>query len=199
MRSGHAHAGPSRNPGVGPDGFTLLEMLIALAVFAIMAVMAYSGLKTLLDVKAAAGAKAERLGRLQTALLLFSEDLSHYVERPVRDEFGAVEPAFKTGQAPALLSLTRAVSRPSFDARLARISYRWESGALYRQVWNVLDRTQQSTAQRRRLIEAESVALRYWDGEWRDYWDAAASPKAVELTLTIPGFGVLSQLVYLHG
>ena len=45
-------------------GFTLLELLIALAIFGLLSVMSYSGLTTVLDQHARTDAAADRLGEL---------------------------------------------------------------------------------------------------------------------------------------
>ncbi|MCQ8131101.1 PulJ/GspJ family protein, partial [Methylomonas rivi] len=63
-------------------GFTLLELLVAMAIFAIMAVMAYGGLKTVIDTRRATQAKAAQLRQLQQALYLLNEDLQQAVSRP---------------------------------------------------------------------------------------------------------------------
>ena len=49
-------------------GFTLLEMLIAMAVFAVMSMVAYQGLRAVLD--ASPPEQAQRLADLQVTLML---------------------------------------------------------------------------------------------------------------------------------
>ncbi len=182
-------------------GFTLLEILIAMAVFAIMSVMAYSGLRVLLDARAATSLRSERLAELQITLYLLGEDLAQSIARPVRDEYGAQEPGSRGGTHSELLSLSRSV--PAWSAyqagsQLQRISYRFEQGSLYRLAWTTLDRTQQTEYRRRKLIDLERIHLRFFDQDWTDSWSSSTTPKAVEIVFTINGLGDIKRLFFIH-
>ena len=74
-------------------GFTLLELLVALAIFAVLSALAYGGLKSMLDAKNQVAAEAEKLARLQTALAMIERDLEQATARPIRDQFGERQPA----------------------------------------------------------------------------------------------------------
>ena len=180
-------------------GFTLLEILIAMAVFAVMAAMAYAGLGAVLDTRAATEQRSERIAQLQQTLYLMNEDLAQALPRPVRDEFGAEQPAFSGGGAETILTLTRSVpewSALSSRSQLQRVSYRLESGGLYRQVWTVLDRTQQSRFRRRKLIDVVGLDLRFYGEEWRQHWPVseAGLPRAVEANFNLAGLGLVQRL-----
>ena len=54
----------------GQRGFTLLELLVSLAIFAILGVAAYAGLDAVLNAKDRIEAKADQLGRLQMLFVL---------------------------------------------------------------------------------------------------------------------------------
>lgn len=182
-------------------GFTLLEILIAMAIFAIMSVMAYSGLRVLLDARAATSIRSERLADLQITLYLLGEDLAQTIARPIRDEYGAQELGARGGVSGELLSLSRSV--PAWSAyqtgsRLQRISYRFEKGALYRLAWTTLDRTQQSEYRRRKLIDLEKIRVRFFDQDWTDNWSSGYAPKALEIVFTINGLGDIKRLFFIH-
>lgn len=184
-------------------GFTLLELLVAMAIFAIMAVMAYGGLKTVIDTRRATQAKAAQLRQLQQALYLLNEDLQQAVSRPVRDELGGGEEAFRGGNGRELLSLTRAVPTLPPDggrSRLQRVGYRFESGKLYRLVWNTLDRTQQSRPLRKRILDADGVQIQFFGSEWTGSWplSAGAIPKAVEVIFSLSGMGDIRRGFWLR-
>jgi general secretion pathway protein J len=191
----------SRSPsGVEASrGFTLLEILIAMAVFAIMASMAYAGLSAVLDARQGTAKRSETIAQLQQTLYLLNEDLTQAVQRSIRDEFGTDQPAFSGGNGEDLLTFTRSVpdwSQTSARSRLQRISYRIENGALYRQVWTLLDRTQQSQSRRKKLLSAENVELRFLGEEWGGSWPAGggALPKAVEVSFTLAGLGDIRRV-----
>ena len=183
------------------QGFTLLEILIAMAVFAIMSVMAYSGLRVLLDARADTSQKSERLAELQMTLYLLGEDLAQAVSRPVRDEYGAEEIGTRGGSNDEVLTLTRSVpawsSHPT-GSQLQRVSYQFDKGALYRKVWTTLDRTQQSEYRQRKLMTLEQIHLRFFNEDWAEYWSSNSMPKAIEIVFTIKGMGEIKRLFFVH-
>jgi general secretion pathway protein J len=195
----------SRHQSFSNQGFTLLEILIALAIFAIMSIMAYAGLAAVLHARAATEPHSEQLAQLQMALYLLNDDLSQAINRPIRDELGSTEPAFSGGQGNDILVLTRSVPTWSGDAAansLQRVSYRFENGALYRQVWTLPDRTPQTQYRRRKLINAEQVTVRVYSKEsetWLPYNGGSNGiPKALELSFSLAGLGSIQRSFLLH-
>jgi general secretion pathway protein J len=194
-------------------GFTLLELLVALAIFSLLAVMSYNGLKIVLDQQAATEVQAEALAELQKVYLLLQRDVEQVVPRPIRDEYGDEQPALAGGDA---LQLTRGGwSNPAGRLRssLQRVGYAFEDGQLVRYSWGVLDRAQDSEPQRQPLIgDIGEMTIRYLDGknEWQERWpnplasgdDTAvltALPGAVEITLDHEKFGPLVWVFRLPG
>lgn len=195
-----------RLPPPACRGFTLLELLVALAVFAVVAVMAYGGLQGMLDAREHTRQSALRLGELQFAVSLFADDLRQSVPRGVRDAYGDPLPAL-AGERDGI-ELTRAGHANPVEARRASIQrVRWgvESGALARWSWPVLDRTPGSVPAERRLLEGvRGLELEYRIGEtWRRQWppDGAAAPpplpRAVRVTLDLADWGTVQRLVLL--
>jgi general secretion pathway protein J len=184
-------------------GFSLLEILIAMAIFAIMASMAYAGLRGILQTRELTEKRSETIAQLQQLMYLLNEDLSQAALRPVRDELGTDELAFSGGDGIRLLTLTRNVpdwSGLSTRSNLQRISYVNENGTLYRQAWTTLDRTQQSQSRRKKLLSVEKVDVRFLGQEWTSHWSAegAVLPKAVELTVEIARLGEIRRLFLLR-
>jgi len=180
-------------------GFTLLEILVAMAVFAIMAGMAYSGLHTVLATRNSTEARAETLAQWQRFVYILNEDLMQALPRGVRDELGSTQLAFSGGNDNNLLSLTRGVadwSGQSQRSRLQRVEYRLEADGVYRQVWPVLDRNQQSQPRRRKVLPTAVIALRFYAGEWDTVWPASGGglPKAVEASVQLPELGNLRRV-----
>lgn len=186
-------------------GFTLLELLVALAVFAVVAVMAYGGLQGMLDAREHTRQTALRLGALQFAVSLLADDLRQAVPRGVRDAYGDPLPAL-AGERDGI-ELTRAGHANPVEARRASIQrVRWgvESGALVRWSWPVLDRTPGSVPAGRRLLEeVRGLELEYRvDETWQRQWppDGTAAPplpRAVRVTLELADWGTVQRLVLL--
>lgn len=196
-------------------GFTLLELLLALSIFAIVAALAYGGLNTTLRAKEQTDRSAERLGAVQKGLLMLERDLAQTVFfRGIRDALGDRQPAFfGTGEG---MEFTRAGwNNPTGQPRstLLRVSYAVADGALVRLSWGMLDRVQGGEPYRAELIEdVGTLKLRYMTSEhqWSDVWPPANAqaaapgaamplPLAVELTLTLKDWGELRRVVPLPG
>lgn len=144
-------------------GFSLLEMVVAIAVFAVIATVGYASLSRVLDAQAHLELADERLRALQTAFTLLGQDLRYSGLRSVRNEFGDTEPAFfaQPFDPPApgeRLRLTASRIAPDLGglAKPQRVAWRLVDGDLYRLTWDVLDRARDSEP-RGRLV-AHGVA-----------------------------------------
>ena len=69
-------------------GFTLLELLVAVAVFAVVGVMAYGGLQAVMSQQQRTNEHAQRLADLQLAYRVMQRDLEQLIDRPIRNEYG---------------------------------------------------------------------------------------------------------------
>ncbi|MBP6701615.1 MAG: type II secretion system minor pseudopilin GspJ, partial [Halioglobus sp.] len=132
-----------------------------LAITAFIAAIAYSSLSTALQAVEATRATAQRSYEVNRAWMIISRDLRQFVARPVRDEFGQVEPAMVGGLAARFpLSFTRTGwHNPNDIARsnLQRVNYRVEDGVLWRDAFVVLDRAPDTVPQQLRLLEGVEV------------------------------------------
>lgn len=76
-------------------GFTLIELVVALAIFAVLSALVYSGLRTVLDARSHTDRQAARLAQLQTMFTLLERDVEQAVARRARDELGGILPAMR--------------------------------------------------------------------------------------------------------
>lgn len=181
------------------NGFTLLEILVAMAIFAIMAGMAYAGLHTVLETRNSTEARAQSLAQWQHFVYVLNEDLNQAIARGVRDELGSPQLAFSGGNDARLLSLTRTVADWSGQAErslMQRVEYRMQADGVYRHVWPELDRTQQSQSRRRKVLSAEHVELRFYSDQWLSVWPSGGGglPKAVEARVQLPHLAGLRRV-----
>lgn len=203
LRSAKTHA----------TGFTLLELLVALAVFAVMSAMAYGGLRTVLDIREQTDAAAQRLAAIQRAFLRIERDLEQSVARGVRDDFGSLLGAMLAAEDEDnwRLEFTRVGHRnPARLPRstLQRVAYEVEDEVLYRVQWLTLDRAQGGEPVRVAMLEQVArLELRFLDtgNEWRNAWpplsdpEEAGLPRAVELSVELEDWGRVTRLVALTG
>lgn len=190
-------------------GFTLLELVVALAVFAVVSAAAYGGLRIVLDARAATMHHQERLARLQTAMALFGRDVGQIVPREVRDRFGdkklavvaqnsAVEFTHAGWRNPAGLT----------QSNLQRVAYRLVEGKFVRFHWKVLDRAHDSEPTERVLLDGVSeFEFKFLDHQrsWHSQWpppetDAGTElPIALEVVLHLGDWGAIRRLIRLAG
>jgi general secretion pathway protein J len=201
-----------RNPAsVASAGFTLLELLVALSIFGLVATLSYSGLQAVMTQQSQTEIAADRLSELQKLYLIMQRDIEQVVLRPIRDEYGDVQPPLVGGET---FQLTRAGWRnPAGRQRsnLQRVGYALEEQQLVRYSWVVLDRAQDSEPLVQRLTEAvEQMQIRYLgvDNEWKEQWpdtetlaDPAIAPsplpRVVEVTIEHEMYGPIVWLFQL--
>ena len=179
------------------NGFTLVELLIALAIFAVIAGGALGLLRFSVDAEAASRTKTQQIAALRRFLSVWNADLAQAVPRPARDTAGIPHNALEapTG-APdgVILRLTRGgwsnfdgAPRPS----LQRVEYRWQGGRRARAGYPFVDgAAPDAAAPLADAASAPRLRFRTSDGNWQDRWEpqrSAELPVAIELTLPQPG------------
>jgi general secretion pathway protein J len=192
-------------------GFTLLELLVALSIFGLLAAMSYGGLQAVMTQQSQTEVAADRLSELQKLYLIMQRDIEQVVQRPIRDEYGDQQPPFAGGET---LQFTRAGWRnPAGRQRssLQRVAYAYEDQHLVRYTWSVLDRAQDSEPLIQSLTDAiESLQIRYLgaDNEWKEQWPdpetvtnpaivPSALPRVVEVTVEHENYGPIVWLFQL--
>ena len=194
-------------------GFTLLELLIAIAIFALLGLATYRMLDSVLRADAVTREHERQLRELTRALSAFERDLRQVAVRPVRDGFGDPQPALHSDLADATaLELTRAGWRNPLGqsrAELQRVRWQLSGEQWQRRYWRVLDRAQDSPPQVQRALDGVTrLSLRYLDkdGQWQADWPPANTPvdtlltglpRAVELSLQHRRYGELRRLIRL--
>ncbi|NOZ51569.1 MAG: type II secretion system minor pseudopilin GspJ [Gammaproteobacteria bacterium] len=191
-------------------GFTLLELVVAIGIFAIMSAMAYSGLNNVLLARQQTDAHAQQLQKVQAAMTWLARDIEQIVDRGVRNEYGEpILPVIGNDFEGYLIELTRGGWRnPANQARshLQRVAYAVREEQLVRAYWGVLDRADDSKAYENILLDGvKSLEIRYlgagddWHTSWPDepLGNNAATvvlPRAVEVTLDTKQYGKLKRL-----
>jgi general secretion pathway protein J len=191
-------------------GFTLLEVLVAVAIFAVLSTLAYAGLTHMLEGRDRIEAERERWRALALAFAQLEDDLALARMRGVRDVDGSALPAFR-GQpvdprplGDPSLEFTRGgvfVSGDGATTDLQRVAYRLTDSSLMRLTWPTLDRPPGSQAREIPLLSnVDNLTLRLHapNGAWSDRWptgdDKNAMPDAVELAFDMTGIGRLTRV-----
>jgi general secretion pathway protein J len=197
-------------------GFTLLEILVAMVILAVMGLMAFRGVS---EARIAVENAEGHLGRLRTVqrgVQLIVSDFRTLTRRPVRESIGDGYRAtlLRDPNAVALIELSHGgwpngAGTPRGTTQ--RVVYRLEEGKLLREHWTVMDATLSTPPVRRELLDrVERVELRYLTSgrEWIAEWpplnntgdrDNALRPIAVEITLVLTDFGEIRRIVEVPG
>ena len=194
-------------------GFTLLELLIAIAIFAVLGLATYRMLDAVMRADTGTQAHERQLRELVRAMNAFERDITHLIARPVRDQYGETLPALQALESsePHLEFSHSSWRNPQALACADVQRVRWQvvAGEWRREYWHVLDRAQDSATQSQRVLgQVNQVSYRYLDhdNQWQTTWPPFEQdkelyltqlPKALELTLEHAHFGQLRRMFLL--
>ena len=153
---------------INDKGFTLIELLVSMAIFSIMAGGMYLVFNNFSKVKEITDRDSKRLAELQRAFSFIHKDLSFIVPRPVKDEYGSLEPLDSLKSTGDSVEFSRSGwNSPPFLARkrseLQRVSYSLEEGKLKRDYWYVLDRAPDSVSRSLYLLnDVEELSFAFY-------------------------------------
>ena len=200
-------------------GFTLIEVLVAIAIAAILTVMAFTAMRQGLEHREVIKTRAARLAAVQATMRAFVQDFSQIQPRPVREPLGqGYQPAVvgATGAMPGVAFTRGGWSNPVGSQRstLERVRYVLSDGVLYREHWNVLDAQLQPDPVRRTLLAGvQDFQVSYMDDSrtWQESWPPQATastngerqwrarPIAIRVTLVLQDWGELVRIVEVAG
>lgn len=157
-------------PQRGEAGFTLIELMISLGLFALIAVAGLALVDGIISVQGRTEKRLDRLADLQRAMFVVTNDIDQIAAGPLSG--GGSD-----------LSFTRAA--PGIGGAAVKLEYGAAGGTLVRRVGPVPQVVLAGVGQAR---------WRFWDGAWVDRWpvreeDAERWPRAVELSMQAAGPG----------
>jgi len=191
-------------------GFTLLEVLVALFIFTIAAVIMTSALHNILNIQGVTEKHAERLTELQMTFLLLSRDIEQTLDRPITNAKGIKENAL-IGASDSFSLTHGGLANPEGEllrSTLQRVRYHVENGELIRETWKALDQVATSEESSRSLLKTvKDMRVEYLDqnNTFRTNWPATEEthseplPRGVRITLTLEKWGKISQFYIIAG
>ncbi|HEX8303169.1 type II secretion system protein GspJ [Sphingomonas sp.] len=152
------------------SGFTLLELMVSLGLFALIAVAGLALVDGIIKVQDRTEDRFDRLADLQRAMFVMSSDLDQIAGGPVAGQGGS-------------LSFRRAA--PGVGGAAVPMRYTLTNGALVRTI---------GPAPQILLSGVAAARWRFWDGAWADSWpldDKSRErwPRAVEIEMQVAGPG----------
>ncbi|QBR84130.1 type II secretion system protein GspJ [Legionella israelensis] len=189
-------------------GFTLLEVLIALAVFAILATITSTALYDAFNTREKLNKQADRLNQLQLAMSLIENDSKQITERPIRSNEMRLFPVFLGTER--YVEFTRdGIANPIGQEKrstLKRIALICQGNQLLRRSWAVLDPVNHNIYEDKILLDnVNKCQLKYLNqnlqvlSEWREKavnqnQKKEPLPKAIQLNLNLNDWGEASLL-----
>lgn len=141
-------------------GFTLIEVMVAMAITAVVAVMSYYGIDSAIRLSTAAEQESDHLRELNRAFDVIARDFRQVIPRPVRDPAGyGMSSAFilEENGDPLIRFSRSGWSNPEPQrfqrSQLQRVHYRYEDEKLIRVSWQMMDRYPDSKEQKIVLLE----------------------------------------------
>jgi general secretion pathway protein J len=199
-RGSSRHRGPSTALGTGPStslrtGFTLLEVLIAIAIVALISVLGYRAIAALSDSETKLAAEATRWRTLDLFFARLEGDLRQAMPRSAR--LSETREAAWAGATDAMGNGVLVFSRagPEFTLEAAsagqRLAYRFREGSVEVLYWAGYDRPRGVDPTAYPLLDGVAtfrLAYLTRDGTWIDTWPRTGDselPRAVKVGLTL--------------
>lgn len=202
-------------------GFTLIEVMVALMIFAVVSVLAAQGLKVLIRSHQAVREQSDRLEELQIALTIIDRNITQSMDRGIINEQNVTQSAF-LGTQTSIEFTHGGYTNPQgtvLRSTLQRTAYLLKNGDLVQRDWPVLDRTAKTLPNDRILIKhVTALRFRYiglnnqyfisWPPDFStvdntnkalNSQQESSLPRAVEMTMTIAHWGELSRVFIIPG
>ena len=192
-------------------GFTLLEVLIAIAIFSLISLSSFTIFDSVLQGDATAKKSSERQNELQRAFLIIERDITQIARRSIRldgeapfgkfiqssdDNFASEEQAIafvRSGWTNPGLLLPRSDMQP--------VAYRVVEETLQRLHFNFVDSVVGEAPKVRPLIrDVTALAFEYYDGKkWQETWPGKTLPQAIAIEVTTKDYGVIRRQFLVAG
>ena len=182
-------------------GFTLVELLVALAIFAILSAFAYRSLATLLDSREALERESRKWRDVALFVARVERDVRAILDRRATGPSGTQQAPVSTlldfgGSTAEGIALTRSGSLLQANVLAApqRVAYRLAGTRVDRLSWPGTDIAPRTEASATPVIDGvRALGFRFLDarGEWRRNWGLPGAgdplPAAIEVTLELAG------------
>lgn len=191
------------------NGFTLIEIVIALFIFAILGTIAAIGLHSVIQTHKHLEKVDNNMSRLAMALTLMRRDFIQITDRAITSTSGGILPAFMVINNHDIEFTTGGYTNPfSVNKRgtLQRVAYQLENNKLVRLTWSVMDRPPHIESSRRVMLnDVTDMNLGFLDNKnqiinvWTPGANVGMLPNAIIFTLTLQNHNTLQSVFPIAG
>ena len=193
------------------QGFTLLEVLIAIAIFSVVSLASFTIFDTVLRGDENSKIRSDRQNELQRAFLLMERDFTQIAKRSMRVNGEAPSNSFLQTSDDSFLADEQAIAfvrngwtnpgllLPRSD--MQRVAYRVVDETLQRLHYNFVDAVVGQEPKIRPLIsQVTNLTFEFYDGsKWQDKWSGSTLPQAIAIEIETEVYGLIRRQFLVAG
>lgn len=207
------NASPKRNLMIKQkvQGFTLLEVLIAIAIFSVISMASFSIFQTVLNSDTITKERTDRINELQRGFLIIERDMLQIARRSVRFNGEAPQEGFLHTDNDSFSSNEQAIGfvrhgwtnpgllLPRSDVQ--SVAYQLNENVLERLHFNFVDAVLGEEPKIRPLIsQVEKLDFEFYDGKkWQKTLEENTLPVAIAIELDTSDYGVIRRQFIVAG
>lgn len=193
------------------EGFTLLEVLIAIAIFSLISLSSFTIFDTVLSADETAKQHSERHNELQRAFIILERDITQIARRSVRlngeaplDKLLQTSGNAFDSEEQALAFVRHGWTNPGLllpRSDMQAVAYRLVDETLERLHFNFVDAVVGEEPKIRPLItDVSALTFEYYDGKkWQKTWLEISLPLAIAIDVDTNDYGLIRRQFLVAG
>lgn len=193
------------------QGFTLLEVLIAIAIFSVISMASFSIFETVLNSDTVTKERTERINELQRGFLIIERDVLQIARRSVRFYGEAPQSGFLhtdiesySGSEQAIAFVRHGWTNPGLllpRSDMQSVAYQLNENTVERMHFNFVDAVLGEEPKVRPLIsKVESLTFEFYDGKkWQKTLQEGTLPQAIAIEIDTTDFGIIRRQFLVAG
>ncbi|MFT6507289.1 MAG: general secretion pathway protein J [Colwellia polaris] len=193
------------------QGFTLLEVLIAIAIFSVISMASFSIFETVLNSDTVTKERTERINELQRGFLIIERDVLQIARRSVRFYGEAPQSGFLhtdiesySGSEQAIAFVRHGWTNPGLllpRSDMQSVAYQLNENTVERMHFNFVDAVLGEEPKVRPLIsKVESLTFEFYDGKkWQKTLQEGTLPQAIAIEIDTTDFGLIRRQFLVAG
>lgn len=192
-------------------GFTLLEVLIAIAIFSLISLASFTIFDTVLKGDETAKQRSARQNELQRAFLIIERDITQIARRTIRlDGEAPIERLIQSAsdsyasEEQVIAFVRQGWTNPGLllpRSDLQPVAYRLTDETLERLHFNFVDSVVGEEPKIRPLIsDVTELSFEYYDGKkWQETWAQNNLPLAIAIEINTKDYGIIRRQFLVAG